>query len=362
MLRRRNWRAVFWGIVLILTLQACQPPLAEPSRVVVTDLPAPALTVARSGDETSSTFTPEIQPLPSETGIPVSSPDPFEALTIDFLAGRRYGGGEVTVHETMAQYETFTRYLVSYPSDGLDIYGFLNMPYGSGPFPVVIAIHGYIDPEDYQTIDYTTRYADALARAGFVVVHPNLRGYGPSDNGENLFRIGMAEDILNLVAIIRENGGDPGVLETADPDRIGLWGHSMGGGITLRVITVDPGIKAAVLYGAMSGDEEQNFRKIFEWSEGTRGLEEEAFPASELVRISPIYFLDRIRSAVSIHHGEADALVPLSWSEDLCGRLEELSVDVDCYYYPDQPHTFNGGGDQVFIPRTIDFFQEKLGE
>jgi len=106
-----------------------------------------------------------------------------------------------------------TRTLIVYPSDGLNIYSFMNVPsQGTPPYPVVIAIHGYIDPGIYTTLDYTTRYADALARAGYIVLHPNLRGYAPSDNSpseENLFRVGFAIDVLNLIALVKAQGGQP---------------------------------------------------------------------------------------------------------------------------------------------------------
>ena len=124
-------------------------------------------------------------------------------------------------------------------------------------------------------MDYTTRYADSLARAGFLVIHPNLRGYPPSDDGDNRFRVGMAIDVLNLIAIIKDQAGKPGALENADPQAIGLWGHSMGGGVATRVLTVSPDVDAAVLYGAMSGDEHKNYERIFNYfSSGTRGIEE----------------------------------------------------------------------------------------
>ena len=92
--------------------------------------------------------------------------DPYGDYTIDFLATRSYGGGTLTLHEVMESTTEFNRFLISYPSDGLSIYGFLNVPQGPGPFPVIIALHGYIEPELYDTLDYTTPYADALARAG----------------------------------------------------------------------------------------------------------------------------------------------------------------------------------------------------
>ncbi|GAB4413273.1 MAG: alpha/beta fold hydrolase [Anaerolineae bacterium] len=288
------------------------------------------------------------------------TPDPYAGLSIDELSARFYGAGTVTLVETMSTFPDFTRYLISYPSDGLTIYGFMNVPVGTGPFPVIIALHGYIDPAEYGTLDYTTPYADALARAGFLVLHPNLRGYRPSDSGPNPFRVGMAVDVLNLIGLVRQTGGLPGALAQADPDAIGLWGHSMGGGISLRVITVSPDVRAAVLYGAMSGNETWNYSKIREWSGGTRGWAELSAPPDVIERVSAINYLDRVQAAVSIHHGIADELVPLEWSTDLCVRLTQLGRQVECFWYDGQPHTFYGEGNQLFINRTIAFFNRWL--
>jgi dipeptidyl aminopeptidase/acylaminoacyl peptidase len=302
---------------------------------------------------------PTVTTTPTETLTP--TPDPYAGLTIADLAARAYGGGELAIAEIMADYGSFTRYLVTYPSDGVPIFGFLNVPAGQGPFPVVIASHGYIDPSIYNTLDYTTHYADALAAAGYLVIHPNLRGYLPSGDGPNLFRVGMAVDVLNLIALVKSQAGQPGPLEQADPERIGLWGHSMGGGISTRVMTVSPEVDAVVLYGAMSGDDRQNYDRIFTvFSDGERGLEELAAPPEAFERISPIYYLDRIQAAVSVHHGENDEEVPLEWSLDLCQRLSDLGKAVECYAYPGQPHTFYGDNDQLFIERTVDFFDRWL--
>jgi dipeptidyl aminopeptidase/acylaminoacyl peptidase len=276
------------------------------------------------------------------------------------LAVREYGGGELQVEETLAVTGAFTRTLVTYPSDGLTIYGFMNVPQGAGPFPVVLMLHGYIDPEIYTTLAYTTRYADSLARAGYLVIHPNLRDYAPSDAGPNRFRVGMALDVLNLMALVRQQGGQPGPLQRADPDAVGLWGHSMGGGIALRVITADPGVRAAVLYGSMSGDEKQNYERILYWTDGERGQEELDTPEEALRRISPIFHLERIQAAVSIHHSEADEVVPLEWSLDLCERLRALDKPVECFTYSGLPHTFRGEGDLLFMQRTATFFDQYL--
>ena len=340
-------------------------------------LPIPSTSVAANPAETepiapqspqvfSSTWTPAITPTaPGQESKPTSqglaqaitpTPDPYVHLTIDYLASRNYGGGELQIADTLQQTSLYTRYLIRFPSDGLNIYGFMNVPEGQGPFPVIIALHGYIDPAEYQTLDYTTGNADAVARAGYLVIHPNLRGYLPSDSGPNLFRVGMAEDVLNLIAILKEQAGRPGPLEFANPQAIGLWGHSMGGGISTRVIAVSADVAAAVLYGAMSGDEKRNFEAIYGWSEGQRGLEELNVPALVLERISPVYFLDRIQAAVSIHHGGSDELVPLEWSLEMCERLEDLGKTVECFTYPGQPHTMYGESEDLFNQRVIEFY------
>lgn len=331
---------------LLALLSSCAPatqPVA-PTPITVTQPPltqTPASTV---------TFTPAVSP----------TPDLYYLYTNEYLRSRLYGGGQIEFLEVMGQNLFFTRYLIRYPSDGLSIYGFANVPNDEGPHPVVIALHGYIDPAIYNTLDYTTHYADALANAGYLVLHPNLRGYPPSDDGENLFRVGMAIDVLNLIEIVKAQSGGTDPLRTADPARIGLWGHSMGGGISARVLTVSGDVDAAVLYGSMSGDEQKNYEAIREWSGNTRGLDELEIPAEELTRISSIYFFDQIAAAVSIHHGMADTLVPPDWSVQTCGQLESLGKNVECVYYENMPHTFYGAGDEEFIQNTIRFFNRRL--
>jgi dipeptidyl aminopeptidase/acylaminoacyl peptidase len=282
-----------------------------------------------------------------------------------YLASRTYGDGNLEILEILGENTYFTRYLIRYPSEGLMIYGFLNVPVkggpaGDGPFPFIIALHGYIEPHLYNTLDYTTGYADALARAGYIVLHPNLRGYLPSDSGDNLFRVGMALDVLNLIGVVAQSDWVGTPLENGAPAHIGLWGHSMGGGISTRVMLISPEVDAVVLYAAMSGDEQQNWTAINGWSGGTRGLDELAFPVEELDRVSPVYFFDQLTVPVSIHHGRADELVPLQWSITSCEQLTALGKDVECWYYDHMPHTFVGEGDQLFITRTIEFFDKLL--
>lgn len=294
-------------------------------------------------------------------------PPLYAGLSIADLRGDSFGEGAFRIVSDLGNPGGFQRSLVVWESDGLEVYGFMDVPNGEGPFPVVIVIHGYVDPAIYNTLTYTTRYADALARAGYIAIHPNLRGYPPSDEGPNLIRVGFARDILHLIADIQEQAGIAGdALEFADAEHIGIWGHSMGGGITQRVLAVNDAIDAAILYGAMSGDEQRNHERIRDvFSGGARGNWEDDATAptvDELARISPINFIGDYSAPIAIHHGTLDDQVPLEWSQEVAQLLADAGKHVEYYEYEGQPHTFVGAGDTLFIQRMIDFYDRFLKE
>lgn len=257
------------------------------------------------------------------------------------LATREYGQGELTIEYPWHNEKEFTRYYVTYDSDGLIIHGFVNIPKGNGPFPVVIALHGYIPASEYETLDYSTRYADAIAQNGYIVLHPNMRNFPPSGSPGRVrdFQAGYIADVLNLLAYVREEVGQKGsIFENADLSRMGIWGHSLGGGVALRVTNLVPEIKAAVLYGAVSQ----------RYTTASAGFN--------------IYDLSSTDAAFSVHHGTADTTIDVSWSERLCEQLEEAGREHECFFYKDAPHTFlrQGNDDTLFIRRTVDFLNGLL--
>jgi len=299
--------------------------------------------------------TVSITPLPISTISSVPTNSPLYPYSYDVLRQKQYGQGEIKIEGNLISDTKFTRYQISYPSDGLKIYGFIDVPLASGKFPVVIALHGHINLDVYRTMDYSSRYADLIARSGYIVIHPNLRNYPPSDNGLDQFYSGSADDVLNLIAMVRKQAGQSGFLAKADASRIGIWGHSMGGGIALRVITLDPGIRAAVLYGAVTGD--LSLRR-FGFS-GANQVYAQSHP-EEIQLISPSSHYGEIQAAVSIHHGLSDTRVPPQWSKDLCSQMTDLGKNVECFFYPDAPHTFSGETEQLFNQRSVDFFSKYL--
>lgn len=347
----RRIKIVLFSLTLILAT-GCTA-LSAPSTTTETLFP-----LTRTIPPPTSSQTPI--PTPPPTLSP--TPDPYAGITIEDLQSRTFGEGEIEIEGVLGANDDFIRFLISYDSDSVKVFGFMNLPNGDGPFPVIVVVHGYVTPDNYRTLAYTTPLADALAREGYFVFHPNYRNHPPSDEGPNPYRIGYAIDVLNLVGILQDGAGRPGLLEIAIPNNIGLLGHSMGGGITLRSVAVNPEIDAAVLYGAMSGDERVNYERIMYWTDGQEGEEELETSEQDIQRISPIYHLEDIQAPLSIHHGLGDLVVPPEWSTDLCDRMMAIEKDVECFDYPGQPHIFHGSGFDLFLRRVVDFFEEHLRE
>jgi dipeptidyl aminopeptidase/acylaminoacyl peptidase len=294
----------------------------------------------------------------SPTLPPTPTPDLFSEMYIEALAERTYGGGVLEDLGVLPALSSgFIRRLFRFRSEGLNMFGFINIPKGEGPFPVIFMFHGYVDPEGYTTLDYSVRYADALAEAGYIVLHPNLRGYAPSPDANNSLGVGDTIDALNLIALVRQQAGSDGLLKAADKERIGLWGHSMGGGIVMRVLVIDAEIDAALLYASIHADETVN---LAHFEEDGRGYKKPNASAEVLARLSPLNYLNRITAPISIHQGEKDAVVPAEWSDFLCDLLKEQKKAVEYAQYPDQQHTFQNSGDAQFIASAASFFNQYL--
>ncbi len=355
----RLWISIFILIIIGVFLAAC----AQAQSALI--LPTPVLhkqqiTSTATYSQPTPTLTPKTptpSPIPDRIATLTPTVDPYERLYIKNLKNKIYGGGVLQDEGLLDEEFGFKRYQFKYRSEGLDLFGFMDVPDGAGPFPVVILLHGAVDFAAYQTVDYTKRYADALAQAGYIAINPNLRGYASSQDGNNDFGVGDTIDTLNLVNLIRSQSGMNGLLEKADKERIGLWGHSMGGGIVLRALIVDQRIKAGLLYASVNADETLNLSHF-----GNDGRRETKLklPGAALKLISPSQFLGEINAPLSIHHGAEDEIVPVKWTQDLCRQLQELGKQADCYLYPGQPHTFQNSGDTLFMKRMIDFYDAKL--
>jgi dipeptidyl aminopeptidase/acylaminoacyl peptidase len=352
---------------LIVTVAACAPQSqtvleVEPTLTSfqpATNTPVPTPTSTPTPVTLTITPTP-VPPTPTPTTLPPVSEE-YLPYTIVYLRSRSYGGGQIEALDVTEEREKFTRYLIRYPSDGLNIYGYVNVPKGEGPFPLIIMLHGFARVNQYATLSNFVM-ADAFASNGYLVLHPDMRGYPPSDSGDNLYRVGLAVDVLNLIALVKEQANLPGWLENADITRIGLWGVSLGGGVALRVATVSEDIKAVLLHSSISGDEFKNAELFHEITESQINLTEMETPVEVMAYISPINYFDRVTASVKLYHGSLDESVPSAWAAETCDVMKANSVDIDCVYYLNCGHATFSKCQPEFNNEVLAFFERHLKE
>ena len=245
-------------------------PVPTPAEVAIEE---PMATLAALATEVAAlSQTPSSLPMPMSTpsapsisvtpAVPVLASHPMADYTIEGLRARTYPGGTIQVRSVLTTTNDFTRYYIDYPSDGLTITGVMQIPRGPGPFPVVILNHGYIPRDSYWPGADTWRAAQYLNRRGYLTIAPDFRSWGESDVANSFFSTGQVIDALNLVSSLSS-------VPEADAERVAMWGHSMGGGVTTKAITIDPRIKAAVLYAPVSADDAQVLTR---WGTGCKGL------------------------------------------------------------------------------------------
>ena len=339
-----------WFVLMGFVLGACAPLNALPAEnAAITSEHA----VTPPGTLTAAEM--------SENPITDRSPTALDVMTVDELQARTYGG-ELEAGESLGTGAGFTRTAFWYTSDGVRVAGYASVPDGEGLFPVIILLHGFSENyRNYGLLNYTQLYTDSLTEAGFLVLHPNLRSFAPSEEGPNPLCTGFVVDVLNLIAIVQDQAGRPGLLETADPERLGLWGHSMGGGIAQRVMVSSPAVDAVVVYASMPSDERVNVEQVYPTFGQdlcqAAGLE---LTEEDFARISAIDNLARSEAAVYVAHGEADPVVPGFVSRELCHRLEVADRTFECRDYPNQGHEFTGEANQTFRQETIRFYREHL--
>jgi aldose sugar dehydrogenase len=292
-----------------------------------------------------------ILPVPPEFSIPAFS-------------SMRLSGTDFVLEEVLEQNDAYTRHAISYRSNGLRISGIMNIPGGEGPFPLIVLNHGYIDPTAYTSGRGLRREQDHLARKGFAVLHPDYRGHAFSDPSPNphIFDAALeySIDVANAILAVRNAG-----LESVDTERVGMLGHSLGGGIALNFAVSHPDlVDAIILYAPVNSDAWMNFTRWENKRDGedqTRAVHGTPGEQPDFWRdISSGNFLQNIIAPLLIFHGSKDDDVPKAWSDDLVLRLQELGKDVTYVEYDGEEHEFiNRFSD--FMEQASAFFERGLG-
>jgi dipeptidyl aminopeptidase/acylaminoacyl peptidase len=283
-----------------------------------------------------------------------------------------YPGSDLVIEQTLQPGANYNRYVASYKSGELKINGLLTVPTGQKPatgWPVVIFNHGYIPPDQYRTTERYVAYQDAFARNGYITFKSDYRGHGSSEGRASggYGNIDYTADVLNALASVKR-------LKDADPNRIGMWGHSMGGSVTLRAMVAVPDVKAGVIWAGVVASYPDLFDR---WRRAPAGPGGMPAPArgwrNDLIAqygtpeqnpefyasISPNSYLKDISGPLQLHHGSADASVPIEFSDTLEKQMKEAGKPVEYFKYPGDDHNISRNLSAA-LQRSVAFFDKHV--
>jgi dipeptidyl aminopeptidase/acylaminoacyl peptidase len=253
---------------------------------------------------------------------------------------------------------------IRYPgAGGEDVPALLFLPYaealrGEKIPPAIINIHGGPTSQHHREWNVATQ---VFVNAGFVVLEPNPRGsvgYGKTWREANRKDWGGKdlEDVARGAAWL-------GDQKLADPSRIGVYGASYGGYLTLMSLALRPDRFAAGV--SVVG--------VVSWktmAETTRGdlrdylVREFGDPVedAELYRErSPLTHASKIRAPLLILQGENDPRVPQSEAEQVVKALRDAGKPHEYHVYPGEGHGFRVTENRIdALRRAVDWFDRNL--
>jgi dipeptidyl aminopeptidase/acylaminoacyl peptidase len=225
--------------------------------------------------------------------------------------------------------------------------------------PAVIFIHGagYLQNAHRYWSSYYREYMfhHLLASRGYVVLDIDYRGsagYG-RDWRTAVYRHMGGKDLDDIV-----DGAKYLVKEhDADPQRLGVYGGSYGGFLTLMAMFTQPNVFAA---GAA-------LRPVTDWAHYNHRYTSNILnvpheDAEAYARSSPIYFAEGLEGALLICHGMVDTNVHFQDSVRLAQRLIELGKENwELAVYPAENHSFEEATSWADeYRRILKLFEENL--
>ncbi|MEP7358617.1 MAG: alpha/beta fold hydrolase [Anaerolineales bacterium] len=362
---------LLWLAALVLALAAGCARAATPT---ATALPATAAVTNAVTASAPASGTPVPTVTASATPLPSATPT-LHPMSIAAMRQREYPGSDIVFEKELDPGSNYSRYYASYQSEGLKIYALLTIPNGDPPpsgWPVIIFNHGYIPPSQYRTTSRYVAYVDRLAQAGYIVLRSDYRGHDQSEGvAQGAYGSpGYVVDVLNAVASAKR-------LPQADPQRIGMWGHSMGGYITLRSMVISPDIKAGVIWGGVVAPYPDVFARGTPTgptpatpqtpSPGGRGWRQSWVQQYGTPEENPAFwngisansFLGDLSGPIQLHHATTDEEVPVEASELLYAELQAAGEPAELYTYPGDNHNLSGYFTTA-MNRTIEFFDRYL--
>ncbi|MGB1215114.1 MAG: alpha/beta hydrolase [Pikeienuella sp.] len=126
---------------------------------------------------------------------------------------------------------------IFFSSEGTTVRGWMYLPAGPAPHPVIVMAHGFAAVKEM----HLDSFAEAFAAAGFAVLVFDYRRLGASDGTprQEIHPESQIEDYRNAITYAAAR-------DEIDAARIGIWGTSYSGGHVLVLAATDPRVACVV--------------------------------------------------------------------------------------------------------------------
>ncbi|KZE32612.1 S9 family peptidase [Microbacterium sp. T32] len=221
--------------------------------------------------------------------------------------------------------------------DGYPVHGWVAVPEGEGPFPVILQIHG----GPYAS--YGVHLFDetqVLVDAGYAVVYSNPRGsagYG-RPHGRS---IRQAMGTLDYFDVIDFFDGVVAADPRLDGERVGIQGGSYGGYMTAWVIAHDHRFAGAIV--------ERGFLDpvAFPGTSDIGSFFGQEYVGTDPARVaaqSPMAVVDDVRTPTLVLHSELDFRCPIEQATRYYAALKHNGVDAEMLIFPGEDHELTRAG------------------
>ena len=241
--------------------------------------------------------------------------------------------------------------------------GYLTIPPGVDPKSLPMVVHPHGGPRDESDSWLWERDSQMLATHGYAVLQINFRGsggYGKSflNAGNQAWGTTMIDDITDGARWAEEQG-------FADPKRVCIFGTSYGGYAALMSVVREPDLyRCAVDF---AGVYDLNLQVAT--TDTTRSQSGESFykefvgsTSDQLRKQSPRTYIDNLKAAIMIVHGENDERVPISQSKTLRADLEKRKRPYEWLVKSGEGHGFYSADNEAeFYTQLLAFLNKNIG-
>ena len=238
--------------------------------------------------------------------------------------------------------------------DGLDLHGFLTLPAGNKPYPLIVLPHG--GPHGISDEWGYNREAQLFATHGYAVLQVNYRGSGGyggwfQQAGYRQWGLSMQDDLTDATRWAIDQG-------YATSQHVCIYGASYGGYAALEGAVREPDLyKCAIGYAGV-----YDLRVQLDSSDTQKSSAGDNYltlslgrDRDDLLARSPLSGVAKIKADLLLLHGGEDPRVPIKNFDELTNALDKNGKHYEKIVMPHEGHGF-------FVPEHSQQAYEKMLE